>query len=255
MTDLLWMPAWRGEGPNPNYVREFEAHVQKATASMGGEAPWLLLDRTAFYAEGGGQPSDAGLLTWDGGEAQVVHVGKKGAVKHAIQPKDGGPLPAAGTVVHGAIDWPLRHAHMRMHTSQHILSGMMWKLRHTHTVGNQIHADHSRVDFDAVLREDDIKEIQDRVNALLAKPAIVRIYEEDRSVVEQRTGDRGLLALVPQSAKRLRIVEILADDEVADVCPCAGTHVATTAEIGRMEITSRASKGDGRTRLEYALRS
>jgi misacylated tRNA(Ala) deacylase len=248
------MPAWRGEGPNPNYIRSFEATVQKATPAQGSEAPWMLLDRTAFYAEGGGQPSDQGRVVWDGGEARVLHVGKRGAVKHSIAIADGAPAPVAGATVHGEVDWGLRHQHMRMHTSQHLLSGVLWNLRRAHTVGNQIHADHSRVDFDQPLDQGDLSSVEGAVNAILAKPAVVRIYEETRDAVAARTGDRGLLSLVPQSAKTLRIVEILADEKVEDVCPCAGTHVATTAEIGRMEITHRESKGDGKTRVEYVLR-
>lgn len=243
------MPAWRGEGPNPNYVREFDARVLKATP---GEEPWLLLDRTAFYAEGGGQPSDRGRITWDGGEATIRHVSKKGAVKHAID----GELPPAGAALHGLVDWDLRHAHMRMHTSQHLLSGLLWKLKRAHTVGNQIHADRSRVDFDATIAAADLRDVENAVNEVLAKQAVVRVYEQDRDTIAQRTGDRGLLNLVPQSARVLRIVEILLPEEasVVDVCPCAGTHVATTAEIGRMEIVHREGKGDGKTRLEYVLK-
>lgn len=259
MTDLLWMPAADGragrEG-NPNYVRSFDARVQKAMED------WLLLDRTAFYAEGGGQPSDMGRLTWEGGEARVKHVSKRGAVKHQVE----GELPAAGTVVHGEIDWDLRHAHMRMHTSQHLLSGVMWKLLNARTAGNQIHADRSRVDFEPVKLDNDLlRDVENEVNRILAADLPVRVYEEDRAVLEERLAadkgsERNLLNLVPQSVKRLRIVEIMDPDQViprfggtVDVCPCAGTHVARTGEIGKMEITGRESKGSSRERIEYLL--
>lgn len=260
MTELLWMPASDGAvGPqgNPNYVRSFDARVQK---TLDG---WALLDRTAFYAEGGGQPSDVGLLTWDGGEARVKHVSKKGAVKHELE----GDLPPQGAVVHGEIDWPLRFAHMRMHTSQHLLSGVMWKLRAARTAGNQIHADRSRVDFEPVkLQTSDLRDIEAEVNRILAANVPIRVYEEDRSVLETRlkgdgTGDRSLLNLVPQSVKRLRVVEIADPQGVlpeykgsVDLCPCAGTHVARTGEIGRMEILGRETKGADRERIEYLLK-
>lgn len=241
------MPAWRGEGENPNYLREFDARVLKSTP---GAEPWILLDRTAFYAEGGGQPSDRGTIRWDGGEARVAQVTKKGAVKHVVE----GELPPAGAALHGVVDWDLRHAHMRMHTSQHLLSGVLWKMRHAHTVGNQIHADRSRVDFDAPIGAPDVRDVENAVNAILERPALVRLYEQDRETVAKRTGDRGLLNLVPQSARVLRIVEIAAESEVVDVCPCAGTHVASTSEIGRMEVVAREAKGEGKTRLEYVLK-
>ena len=260
MTDLLWMPASDGsKGPdgNPNYVRSFDAKVQKVLDS------WALLDRTAFYAEGGGQPSDVGTLTWDGGEAKVAFVSKKGAVKHTLE----GDLPPAGALVHGEIDWDLRFKHMRMHTSQHLLSGVVWRMRQGRTAGNQIHAERSRVDFEpAKFTQDDLRDVENEVNRILAANVPILVYEEDRSVLEQRlaadkNGDRSLLGLVPQSVKRLRIVEIADPDEklgwggrTIDVCPCAGTHVARTGEIGRMEILGRETKGAGRERIEYLLK-
>ncbi len=260
MTDLLWMPASDGAAGakgNPNYVRSFDATVQKTLDD------WILLDRTAFYAEGGGQPSDIGLLTWDGGEARVKHVSKKGAVKHVVD----GPLPPAGARVHGEIDWALRHQHMRMHTSQHILSGLIWKLLGGRTAGNQLHADRSRIDFEpAKFSDADLRDIEAEVNRILALDLPVRVYEEDRSVLEQRIrasggSERNLLNLVPQSVKRLRIVEVYDPEEqlpkfgrTIDVCPCAGTHVARTAEIGTFEIVARETKGANKDRIEYVLK-
>lgn len=260
MTDLLWMPASDGAtGPkaNPNYVRSFDATVQKTLED------WILLDRTAFYAEGGGQPSDVGLLTWDGGEARVKHVSKKGAVKHVVDAADGGPLPPQGTRVHGEIDWALRHQHMRMHTSQHILSGVVWKLFGGRTAGNQLHAQRSRIDFEpAKFSPDDLRAIETEINKLLAEDLPIRCYEEDRSVLDARLGeDRNLLNLVPQSVKRLRVVEVYDPEErdprfgrTIDVCPCAGTHVASTAEIGMLEIVGRETKGNNKDRVEYVLK-
>lgn len=256
MTDLLWMPAADGaSGPdgNPNYVRRFDAKVQKTLDD------WVLLDRTAFYAEGGGQPSDVGRIVWDGGEARVAHVSKKGAVKHVVE----GPLPPQGATVRGEIDWDLRHRHMRMHTSQHILSGVVWRTRTGRTVGNQLHAERSRIDFEpAKFSNDDLRDLEKELNAIVARDLPVRTYDEDRGVLEARLGqDRNLLNLVPQSVRRLRVVEVY-DPEGADarfgrtidVCPCAGTHVARTGEIGRFEIVGRETKGANKDRIEYVLK-
>lgn len=260
MTDLLWMPAADGRADstaNPNYLRSFEAKVLKAMDD------WVMLDRTAFYAEGGGQPSDVGKVTWDGGEAFVKHVSKRGAVKHVLE----GEVPPAGALIHGEVDWALRHAHMRMHTSQHLLSGVVWKLKAGRTAGNQIHADRSRVDFEpAKFDMPDLRDIEAEVNRILQADVPIMVYEEARSVLEERLksdggGDRSLLNLVPQSVKRLRIVEIADPDGAlpeyagtVDVCPCAGTHVARTSEIGLMEILGRETKGANRERVDYVLK-
>ena len=242
---------------NPNYVRSFDAKVQKTLED------WVLLDRTAFYAEGGGQPSDVGLLTWDGGEATVKHVSKKGAVKHVVE----GALPPAGATVHGEVDWDLRLRHMRMHTSQHILSGVVWRMFSGRTAGNQLHAERSRIDFEpAKFSPEDLRAIEAEVNRILAADLPVRCYEEDRAVLEARLAQdkgaaRNLMTLVPQSVKRLRIVEVYDPAEslpaygrTIDVCPCAGTHVARTAEIGAFEITGRETKGADKDRIEYVLK-
>lgn len=252
MTDLLWMPAVDGANAsrdeNPNYLRGFEARVLKAKA---GDEPWLLLDRTAFYAEGGGQPSDVGVLAWDGGEARVTHVSKKGAVKHVIE----GDLPDAGAVVRGELDWDRRYAHMRNHTSQHLVSALAWDRFGARTVGNQIGADGSRIDFDHRFTDEDLRALEDAANALVARDLPIRIYEEGRDVVEERAGDRALIARLPQSVKRLRIVEIADPDGDApvDYCPCAGTHVMRTSELGRVAFTGRESKGAGKDRVSYVL--
>ncbi|MEA3201356.1 MAG: misacylated tRNA(Ala) deacylase [Thermoplasmata archaeon] len=255
MTDLLWMPASdgaKGTTDNPQYVRSMDAKVQKALEN------WVMLDKTAFYAEGGGQPSDVGKLVWDGGEARVTHVSKKGAVKHELE----GDLPPQGVTVHGEIDWALRHRHMRMHTAQHIVSGVMWRTMMGRTVGNQLHADRSRIDFEpAKLDAAALRDLERDVNAILAADLPVRIYEEDRSVLAaklaaDKTSERNLLTLVPQSVRRLRIVEVYDPQgpRTVDVCPCAGTHVARTGEIGAMEIVARESKGANRERIEYVLK-
>ena len=256
MTDLLWMPASDGAAGakgNPNYVASFDATVQKTLED------WILLDRTAFYAEGGGQPSDIGTLTWDGGEAKVKHVSKKGAVKHVVE----GALPPQGARVHCEIDWALRHQHMRMHTAQHIVSGVVWKTRAGRTVGNQLHAERSRIDFEpAKFSESDLRDLERDINAVLARDLPVRCYEEDRAALEARLGqDRNLLNLVPQSVKRLRVVEVYDPKEAdarfgrtVDVCPCAGTHVAQTGEIGAIEIVARETKGANKDRIEYVLK-
>ncbi|MFO8132901.1 MAG: alanyl-tRNA editing protein [Thermoplasmatota archaeon] len=236
MTELLYM-----DDIESNYIREFDATVTKS------KKDYVVLDRSAFYPEGGGQPADTGILQWNEHEAKVIHVAKKGIIKHVLD----GDRPPEGTTVHGVLDWERRHAHMQMHTAQHVISGIVYDLYEARTVGNQIHADYSRVDFKpASFTDDDLAAIEARCNEVIDTDADVTITEEERSSLEQRVNpERCNLDLLPSSIKNLRIVEI----EGFDVCPCAGTHVKNTGEIPRISIIRRESKGKDTERIVYRL--
>jgi len=234
MTDMLYFPS-----ADACYLREFDAE----TVERGGD--FVVLNRTAFYAEGGGQPWDTGALRWDGGVSKVLKVTKeKGVIRHFV---DRMPSPE---IVHGVLDWDRRYAHMRMHTSQHVMSGLVFRIFGARTVGNQIHADTSRVDFEpANFTPEDLKRIEDACNEVVAAATPVSITEEDRGVVENAVEDRALMDLIPKSVRRLRVVKIGA----ADYCPCGGTHLRNTSEIGRVHITERRSKGKDTDRVVYEL--
>ena len=238
-TRVLYMEERKGQEPDPCYLREFDAKV----VERGPD--YVALDQTAFYAEGGGQPDDHGLLRWDGGEAKVLRVTKeKGVVKHQVD-----RMPPVDDV-HGVIDWDRRYKHMRMHTSQHVMSGLVYRIWGARTAGNQIHADTSRVDFQpANFSAEDLKRIEDECNAVADAAMDVRIFEEDRVAVANRVEDRALLGLIPQSIRRLRIIEV----GKADYCPCGGTHLKNTREIGHMHILEKRSKGKETDRVTYEL--
>ncbi|NIS14204.1 MAG: alanyl-tRNA editing protein, partial [Thermoplasmata archaeon] len=104
----------------------------------------MVLDESAFYPEGGGQPTDHGRLEWDGGSVEVKEVLKKGIVKHVVE----GDVQSVPDRVHATLDWERRYAHMRMHTAQHLISAVILELYGAHTVGNQLYHDRSRIDFD-----------------------------------------------------------------------------------------------------------
>lgn len=238
MTELLYM-----DDIESNYIKEFDAVVTKS------KKDYVVLDRSAFYPEGGGQPADHGTLQWNDHEARVAHVAKKGIIKHVLD----GERPSEGTEVHGILDWQRRYEHMQMHTAQHIISGIVYDLHEARTVGNQIHADYSRVDFKpASFTDDDLQRIAASCNDVIAADAQVTISEEERSSLEQRVNpERCNLDLLPSSIKQLRIVEI----EDFDVCPCAGTHVRNTGEIPPVSIIKRESKGADTERIVYRLDS
>ena len=237
MTKILYMENIEG-----NYIKEFNAVVTKI------KKDYVILDQTAFYPTGGGQPSDTGYLLLDGEKVIVKEVIKKGdSVKHIIE----GEKPPVGTKVQGVIDWDRRYSHMKMHTAQHILSGIVFDNFNARTVGNQIHADYSRVDFQPVkFSDEDLESITQKFNEIISKNLPVKIYEEERERLEKRVDQqRANLDLLPKFITRLRIVEI----EGFDVCPCAGTHVRNTNEIPKLDKIKRDTKGRDRDRIIYSL--
>jgi misacylated tRNA(Ala) deacylase len=238
-TQILFMEERKGQDPDPCYIREFDARVLERGPDF------VTVDRTAFYPEGGGQPYDTGVLRWDGGESRVFKVLKeKGSVKHFVE-----RMPAVDEV-HGVVDWDRRYKHMRMHTSQHVMSGLVFRAFGARTVGNQIHADYSRVDFQpASFSDADLKRIEEQMNKTVDAGLDVRIFEEDRAMVQNKVEDRSLLDLIPQSIRRLRIIQV----GDADYCPCGGTHLRNTREIGRVRILERRSKGKETDRITYEL--
>jgi len=154
MTKILYMENIEG-----NYIKEFDAVVTK------NKDGYICLDQTAFYPMGGGQPSDIGYIQWDNIKSEVKEVIKKGdAVKHILH----GEKPSIGTKVYAVLDWNRRYNHMKMHTAQHILSGIIFDDYNARTVGNQIHADYSRVDFHPVNFENrDLEIIEKKFNEIL----------------------------------------------------------------------------------------
>jgi misacylated tRNA(Ala) deacylase len=228
-----------------NYVKEFDAIVTK------NKKDYVCLDQTSFYPLGGGQPSDIGFLEWDDNKSEVKEVIKKGdTIKHVIT----GELPSVGTKVHAVLNWDRRYSHMKMHTAQHILSGIVFDdFNKARTVGNQIHTDYSRVDFHPVkFSEKDLEDIEQKFNDIIKQNLPVKIYEEERESLEKRVNQqRCNLDLLPKFVTKLRIVEI----EGFDICPCAGTHVKNTSEIPKISKTKKESKGKDTDRIVYSLQS
>lgn len=224
-----------------NYIKEFDAEV------IENRENFVILDRTAFYPEGGGQPSDTGYLIYENKKFEVVKVIKKGEIKHFLKE---GTIPG-GKKVHGIIDWDLRYAHMKMHTAQHIISAVVFDEYSARTVGNQIHKDYSRIDFYPVnFSDEDVKFIERRCNEIIKRHVPVRIYMENRKNIEEKADSmRFNINLLPKSLKIFRIVEI----ENFDICPCAGTHVKNTNEIPPIKIIRKENKGKDKCRLIYSF--
>ena len=224
-----------------------DAYLKEADATVTAvEDKGVRLDRTIFYPTGGGQPGDTGTLAWDGGEARIVDALKAegGDVLHLLAPD--APRPTVGARVHLALDWDRRYRHMRMHTALHVMSAVI----KGNVTGGQVGADKSRLDF-ALDGEVPTREwVTEEVNRLLA---------DDRPVTPQWVTDEELAArpeLVktmsvrpPVGAGRVRLLSI----EGIDLQACGGTHVARTAEIGRVEVTKIENKGKMNRRFIIAL--
>ncbi len=236
MTEILYM-----KDNDSNYIKEFEARVVKTKDN------YVVLDKTAFYAIGGGQPSDTGLLRWNGGESKVIEVTKKGIIKHHLE----GGIPPDGTEVKGILDWDKRYGHMRMHTAQHIVSGVVFDEFGARTVGNQLYHDKARVDLHPIkLDEEDLTKIEKMANDIISQELEVSIYTETRAILLSSVDvERSNLDLIPEHIENLRVVNV----KDFDICPCAGTHVRNTKELGKVNIIKKDNKGKERVRITYVL--
>ncbi len=225
------------------YLKDFEARV------VGIAGREVILDRTAFYPGGGGQPPDKGSLGVGPVNAGVVDVRREGGgIVHVLD----NAIPETVRELRGKLDWGRRYAHMRYHTALHVLSGVIWKNFGAKVTGGQIRADRARMDFSfpGEWTMDIVGEIERLTNEALAEGHRVRVYELPREEALKNTDlIRTQVNLVPERVKMVRIVEVEGIDAQAD----GGTHVADTREVGTLGITNHKSKGRQNKRVEFVL--
>ncbi len=209
----------------------------------------LVLDQTPFYARSGGQPGDSGTLRWDGGELTISEAvkGEGDAIRHLVAD---GPLPSPGMVVRAKLDWPRRHALMRMHTALHLMCSL---LPGASVTGGQIGADRSRLDFD-LPQSPDRETLEAGFAGLIAAAHPVTTEWVDEAVLDTNPGlVRTLSVKPPRGTGRLRLVRIGTGPEPVDLQPCGGTHVRDTAEIVGVRILKIENKGRQNRRIALAL--
>lgn len=228
-----------------------DAYAREATARVIAAGPeGVVLDRTNFYARAGGQPGDAGLLRWAGGEMAVADTlkGPEETVLHV--PAPGAALPPPGAEVTAVLDWPRRHRLMRMHTTLHLLCSL---IPGAGVTGGQIGADRSRLDFD--LPEPPTKEaLTEGLNALIAADHPVAETWISEAELDANPGlVRTLSVQPPRGAGRIRLVRIGDAAAPVDLQPCGGTHVRATGEIGRVEVAKIENKGRANRRVSVVL--
>ncbi len=226
------------------YLEEFTAEV------IAIEDNKVVLDQTLFYPLGGGQNWDLGTIDGPNGEMNVIEVRGRDTIYHTIE--DTFELEI-GDEVSGTIDFERRYAHMKMHTAQHLVSGIAYEMFDgVRTVGNQIHTEKSRIDFKPIqFTEDMLSELQSAVNEKIQLGLEVTdsqmTRDEINSIMPQ---ERTNMDLLPAFINDLRVVTI---GDKQDLCPCAGTHVRNISEIKGIEFIGKKSKGKGTQRVTYQL--
>lgn len=244
MTQLLYL--------DDHYLREFDAVV----VSVPDEKS-IVLDRTALYPRGGGQPSDHGTIILDDGtRLEVVESSK--AQEQAIVHTLAAPLKVeekraklVGSKVHVLVDWDLRYRYMRYHTALHILSGVVFLKFGARITGGQIYPDRARLDFAlGDLNKERVSTIESEINRIVNENLEVKTYWLTREEALQKKELSKLSAdLLPKGLDRLRIVEISGFDAQLD----GGTHVSRTGEVGPIKITKTENKGRDNKRIEIVI--
>jgi alanyl-tRNA synthetase len=203
--------------------------------SFGG-APSVLLDRTAFYPEAGGQMADRGMLA--GLDVRDVQEDDEGRIHHVLA----GPLPEVGTEVEGSIDRARRRVHMALHTSQHMLSRALLDVAGGETVSARLGESACTIDLDlGALDERKAQEAEDLVNGLVDDDVAVRAYFPE-------PGELGALPLrrAPKVQENVRVV-VIGD---FDVTPCGGTHCTRTAQVGLVRVEA-VERYKGKARVVF----
>jgi len=243
MTELLYL--------QDHYLKEFDAVVVESPSENS-----LVLDRTAMYPRGGGQPSDRGTLTLQEDGRKMLVIDSKKEAGRAVHILDS-PLPAdlrsgiVGKQVRGEVDWPLRYIHMRYHTALHILSGVVYHRFHSRITGGQIYSDRARLDFTLTdLGKDKLDLIDSEMNRIVSENLEVRTFWVNAEEATKSAELYRLSAdLLPKGLDKLRIVEIVGFDAQLD----GGTHVARTGEVGKISISRTENKGKDNKRIEINL--
>jgi len=227
-----------------SYLKECTARVVAVTEQGG-----IVLDRTVFYANSGGQPGDSGALTTaDGKTVPIANAVYTDAAKSEIAhvPAAGAAALSVGDAVSAAIDWDRRHARMRMHTALHLLSAVLPYA----VTGGSVGEAESRLDFDIPEAGLDKDAIAAKVNEMIASGAAV----SDRWISDaELEANPGLVKTMsvkpPMGTGRVRLIEIAG----LDLQPCGGTHVRNVAEIGPVRVTQIEKKGKQNRRVRIAL--
>lgn len=228
MTELLYQ--------TDSYLQEFDAKITSVLLTERA----VVLDRTAFYPGGGGQPCDFGTLTIEGEIYPVEKVKKQGEdILHFVSGDM--PLPSVDAPVHGTLDWARRYELMRTHSALHVLCGTVFRDYGALVTGGEMQPGKGRLDFEfETMRGELVREIETAINREVTEAREIRVKILPREEAFQIPDlIRTKINLLPQGIAQVRTVEIVGLDLQAD----GGTHVQNTSEIGTIHIADYKSKG------------
>ncbi len=225
-------------------LREWECMVLFADPEQG-----IVLDRSAFYPGGGGQPPDHGVLLWQGVQTRIVGT-RRGDDLHLL-PAEGDPVPPAGTAVAGAVEDARRTLLMRTHSGLHVLCGVVFRDFGALVTGGNMEPGEARMDFNLPEVPPDFKaRLEELVNAEVGadRRVATRILPRGEAlalpdIIRTQTN------LIPPDEAEVRIVDIVGLDVQAD----GGTHVASTSQIGKVQVVKVESKGKANRRVRVRL--
>jgi misacylated tRNA(Ala) deacylase len=226
-----------------------DAYLKEANAVVASHDPrGVVLDRTIFYPQGGGQPGDRGELLLEDGSRLIivdtVYGADRTSIVHVLA--EGTPQPAPGAKLIARIDWGLRFKRMRAHTALHLLTAVL----PFPVTGGAVGEGEGRLDFDSGEAQLDKAEIGERLNALIGRNANVRYrWISDEELAANPGLVKTMSVKPPTGTGRVRLVEI----EGIDLQPCGGTHVSQTGEIGAAAVTQIEKKGRINRRVRIAL--
>jgi misacylated tRNA(Ala) deacylase len=227
-------------------LREWDCTVLSADSEEG-----IVLDRSAFYPGGGGQPPDHGVLLWQGVQTRIVGT-RKGDDLYLL-PAEGDPVPPPGTAVTGAVEDARRSLLMRTHSGLHVLCGVVFRDFGALVTGGNMEPGEARMDFNLPEVPSDFKaRLEELVNAEVVadRRVDVRVLGRDEALALPdiiRTQSN----LIPADEQEIRIVDIVGLDVQAD----GGTHVASTKQVGRVSVLKVESKGKANRRVRVRLDS
>jgi misacylated tRNA(Ala) deacylase len=209
----------------------------------------VVLDRTVFYARGGGQPGDIGVIKFDGGEVAVTDTFRAGGkVLHIVDSID---ALEPGMAIEGLIDWERRYRTMRTHTALHALSGVVWRDYGAKVTGGNMEPGVARMDFELESMSVEFgREVERILNEELVRgyPAEVLFLAREEALADPDL-IRTKVNLIPDYVNEIRVIDIVGLDRQAD----GGTHVRSTLEVGSVRVVKTESKGKANKRMRIEL--
>lgn len=226
-----------------SYLKSWEAKVINVKDNK-----YIVLDKTAFYPKGGGQPWDEGFIIKDDQKFKVVYVGKfSGQISHEVDR----PGLQAGDEVKCELDWERRYTFMRYHTASHLISNILYNKANAKITGNQIEFDKTRMDFSMQdYSPEKLRCYVDEANKIIDQNLPITIDYMSRDAVLGKPELARLAIGLPEKIKELRIVKIGDIDEQVD----GGTHINHLREIGKIEVTKTVNKGKDNRRMYFVLK-